>query len=103
MQLTKNADLNKCRYSGYGIGINSRSQSSWTDGSWGKNVIIFGADVSSSLHVDNKKESILVLGEGPMQSLGNTTITAEDKYSINFTDLGKKFVLSLHYNSLKQV
>ena len=103
MQLTKNADLNKCRYSGYGIGINSRSQSSWTDGSWGKNVIIFGADVSSSLHVDNKKESILVLGEGPMQSFGNTTITAEDKYSINFTDLGKKIVLSLHYNSLKQV
>ena len=103
MQLTKNADLNKCRYSGYGIGINSRSQSSWTDGSWGKNVIIFGADVSSSLHVDNKKESILVLGERPMQSFGNTTITAEDKYSINFTDLGKKFVLSLHYNSLKQV
>ena len=31
----------------------------------GKNVIIFGADVSSSVHVDNKGKDILIVGEGP--------------------------------------
>ena len=47
------------------------------------------------MYVDNKK-NILFLGEGPAQ--GNTTITAEAKYPINFTESGKRFVLSLHYN-----
>ena len=28
-----------------------------------KNAIIFGADMSSSLHIDNKKKDILVLGK----------------------------------------
>ena len=32
-----------------------------------KNVIIFGVDMSSSVHVDNKKKDILILGEGPTQ------------------------------------
>ena len=31
----------------------------------------------SSVHVDNKKKKILVLGEGPTQGLDKTTITAE--------------------------
>ena len=30
--------------------------------------------------------------------IDDTTITAEDKYSINFTESGKRFALSLHYN-----
>ena len=37
------------------------------DGETGKNVIIFGADMSSSVHVDNKKKDILILGKGPTQ------------------------------------
>ena len=64
----------------------------------GKNVIIFGADMSSSVHVDNKGKDILILGEGPTQGLDDTTLTAEAKYPINFTQSGKRFVLSLHYN-----
>ena len=32
-----------------------------------QNVIIFGADMSSSAHVDNKKKDILILGVGPTQ------------------------------------
>ena len=63
----------------------------------GKNVIIFGADMSSSVHIDNKK-NILILGEGPAQGLDDTTLTTEAKYPINFTQSGKRFVLSLHYN-----
>ena len=31
-------------YSGYDIGFDARSEFSLPDGSWGKNVIIFGAD-----------------------------------------------------------
>ena len=33
-----------------------------------------------------------------MQGLDNATLTAEVEYSINFTELGKKVYLSLHYN-----
>ena len=60
-------------------------------------MIIFGADMSSSRHVDNKKKDILILGEGPTQGLNDTTLTAEKKHSINFTVTRKK-CLSLHYN-----
>ena len=67
-------------------------------GGFGKNVIIFEADMSSSVHVDNKKKDILILGEGPTQRLDDTTLTAEERYSINFTKSRKKFCLSLHYN-----
>ena len=57
----------------------------------------FGADMSSSAHIDNKKKDILVLGKGPTQGLEHT-LTAEKMYSINFTVTKKKFCLSLHYN-----
>ena len=43
---------------GYGIGFDSRSEFLFTDGSNGKNVIIFGADMSSSWHVDNKGKDV---------------------------------------------
>ena len=35
----------------------------------GKNVVIFGVDNSSSMHIDNKKKGILVLDEGPTERL----------------------------------
>ena len=64
----------------------------------GKNVIICGADMSLSVHIDNKNKDILILGEGPTQGLDDTTLTAEAKYPINFTESGKVFLLNLHYN-----
>ena len=60
--LTKNADLDKYKYSGYSIVFDSRSKFLFAVGSFGKNVIIFGADVSSSMHIDNKNKDILILG-----------------------------------------
>ena len=63
-----------------------------------KNAIISGADMSSSVHIDNKNEDILILVEGPSQGLDDTTLTAETKYHINFTQPRKRFVLSLDYN-----
>ena len=53
--------------------------------------------MSSFVHVDNKKKDTLILGEGPTQGLEHT-LTAEKKYSINFTENNRKFCLSLHYN-----
>ena len=53
--------------------------------------------MSTSTHIDNKKNDILVLGRKPTQGL-ESTLTAEKMYSINFTVTKKKFCLSLHYN-----
>ena len=90
----KNADIGKYKYSDYGIGFDRRSSFSFPSGGFGQNVLIFGADMSSSIH---KKKDILVLGKGPTQEL-ECTLTAEKMYSINFTVTKKKFCLSLHYN-----
>ena len=38
------------------------------------------------------------IGKGPSQGLDDATITAEAKYTINFTESGKRFVFRLHYN-----
>ena len=54
--------------------------------------------MGSSVHVDNKKKDILILGVGPTQELDDTILTAEKKYSINFTGNNNKFCLSLYYN-----
>ena len=93
--LTKNADIDKYGYSGYGS--SSRSSFLFPDGGFGQNVLILGANMSSSTHIDNKKKNILVLGKGPTQGLEHT-LTTEKIYSINFTLTKKKFCLSLHYN-----
>ena len=95
--LTKNADIEKYGYSGYGIGFDRRRSFSFPGGGFGQNVIIFGVDMSSSIHIDNKEINILILGIGPTQGLEHK-LTAEKMYSINFTVTKKKFCLSLHYN-----
>ena len=83
--LTKNADIDKYGYSGYGIGFDRRSSLSFPGGGFGQNVLISGADMSSSAHTDNSKKYILVPGKGPTQGLEHT-LTVEKMYSINFTD-----------------
>ena len=95
--LTKNTDIEKYKYFGYGIGFDRRSSFSFPSGRFYQNVLIFGADMSSSIHIDNKKKDILVLGRGPTQAL-ESTLTAEKMYFINFTVTKKKFCLSFHYN-----
>ena len=74
----------------------------------GKNVIIFDEDNSSSTHTDNRTKHFLALGEGSIQKLDNTTITAEARYSFNLTATEKKFCgtcsgtnSSLHVNGVK--
>ena len=57
----------------------------------GKNVIIFGADMSSSVYIDNKGKDILILGEGPIQGLDDITLTVEAIHPINFTQPNKRY------------
>ena len=95
--LTENADIDKYGHSGYGIGFDKKSSFSFLCGGFGRNVLIFRADMSSSAHIDNKKKDILGLGKEPAQGLEHT-LTAEKMYAINFTVTRKKFCLRLHYN-----
>ena len=95
--LTKNTDIDKYGYSGYGIGFDRRSSFSFPGTGFSQNVLIFGVDMNFSTHIDNSKKDILVLGNGPTQGLEHT-LTPEKMYPINFSVTEKKFCLSLHYN-----
>ena len=98
----KNADIVKYGYSGYGIGFAGRTSFSFSGGRFDQNLLIFGVDMSSSAHIDNKRKVILILGIGPTQGLEHTA-TAEKMYSINFTVIKNKFCLILYYNEKNRV
>ena len=76
----------------------SKQTNKQTDSNLGKNVVTFGADMSSSVHIDNKGEDILIVGESPTQVLNKTKLTAEIQYLVNFTRPGIKVCLSLCCN-----
>ena len=96
--LTKNADIDQYKYSGYGIGFDRKGEFSFGTRGFGRSCIILWAAMSSSSHANNKKNNILVLGKDFAQGINGTTIYAEKIYSINFTENNERFVLSLHYN-----
>ena len=52
--LTKNADIERHGYSGYGIGFDRRSSFSFPGTGFGQSELIFGVDMNSSAHIDNK-------------------------------------------------
>ena len=54
--LTKNTDIEKYGYSGYGTGFDRRSSFSFPGTGFSQNVLIFGVDMSSSPHVYNNKK-----------------------------------------------
>ena len=105
MQITKNADNSKNNYKGYGIYFDERSQFGHTitengraHTTNGRNVLIFGADMSFSIHATNRANNIYVMGDGLTQGIHDTTLCLEKNYYRNFTDPGKTYILSLHYN-----
>ena len=55
---TTNSDTDKWEYSGYGIGFDLTGSLTHPDGGNGKNVIIFGADLSNSIHAINKTHNL---------------------------------------------
>ena len=105
MQITKNADTSKYDCKGYGICFDEGGQfdHTITEGGFAhttnaRNVLIFGVDMSFSVHATNRANHIYVMGTEFVQGINDTTIYAEKSFYRNFTDPGKKFVLSLHYN-----
>ena len=96
MQITKNADNSKNNYKRYGICFDKRSEFAHTTDA--RNVLIFGVDMSFSVHATNRANHIYVMGTGLTQGIHDTTLYAEKNFYRNFTDLDKKFMLSLHYN-----
>ena len=95
VSITKNTDIDKSKYSEYGIGFDRTGFYLLPDGSFGRNVVILGVYMGSSAHVDNKGKDILILGIGPTQALGEHSLTAEKIYSINVTDHRKKMLFEL--------
>ena len=74
--MTKNTDSGKYSYSGYGISFDVNGTFSLSNGgSTSKNVIIFDADMGSSVDVEfSIKKKISILGKGPTQGLDDTTL-----------------------------
>ena len=70
--MTKNADIDKYKYSGYGIEFDRKGSFSFPGVGLGKNVIIFGVDMSSSTNIDNRKKDILIFVKGSTQELEHT-------------------------------
>ena len=105
MQITKNADTSKYDYKGYGVCFDERSEfdHTITEGGFAhttdaRNVLIFGVDMSFSVHKTNGANHIYVMRTGLTQGIHDTTLYAEKNFYRNFTDPSKKFMLSLHYN-----
>ena len=107
MEITKNADSSKNNYTGYGLCFDEGSEFDYTvrqdnfdRTADARNVIIFGVNMSSSIHTTNRANDIYVMGRGFVQGINDTTIYAERIFYNNFTKTGAKFVLSLHYNGI---
>ena len=105
MKITKITDSSKNNYKVYGLRFDEGSEFGHTvkQGNFNrttnaKNVIIFGVDMSSSVHVTNRANNIYVMGKDFIQGINDTTIYAEKLFHNNFTEFRVKFVLSLHYN-----
>ena len=61
VSITKNADIDKNKYSGYRIGFDRTGVYLLPDDSFDRNVVISGVDMSSAAHVDNKGKDILIV------------------------------------------
>ena len=75
IKLVKNADIDKYKYSGYGTGFDMKETFGFLAIGFARNVIIFGVDMNSFPHIDNKKKYILILGKGPTHGLEHTLTT----------------------------
>ena len=85
MELCKNAtDNTKNNYKGYGRCFDERSQfgHTITEGGFthtanGRNVLIFGADMSFSVHATNRANHVYLMGDGLKKGINDTTIYVE--------------------------
>ena len=77
--VVKTNDKENYIYSGYGITFGSAGSWSFED-NFARNVIIFGADNSSSPHSDNRKNNFLILGQGPTYGINENFGLLEEMF-----------------------
>ena len=75
-------DIDEYKYLGYGIGFKRKEKFS-VGNEFDRNYMIFDVDMSSSVHVKNKK-NILILGDRITQRLDGATLTKEKMFSVTF-------------------
>ena len=54
--LTKNVNIDRYVYSGYGIGFDRKRSFLFSSDGYDQNVLIFGVDMSFSVRIDNKNK-----------------------------------------------
>ena len=96
--IVKNNDKEKYVHSRYGIAFDGKVEWSFGKNS-ARNVIIFGIDNSSSSHIGNLKNDLLILGEGRTTGINGSFGASEKKIDISFSKAKTKSCLSLHYNA----
>ena len=100
VKITGNRNTSRFKYVGDGICFDEGI--SFGNRIDAKNVIILGFDATNSIHGNNKKNNIFVLGKDFIQGFATdgsgNTIYADKIYKTNMTEPNKKFVLLLHYN-----
>ena len=84
MQITKNTDTSKYNYKGYGICLDEGGTFGYTITEGGfahttnaRNVLIFGVDMTFSVHATNRANHIYVMGTEFVQGINYTIIYAE--------------------------
>ena len=58
-------------YSGYGLGLHRAGDFTHPQDRKARNIIIFGADLSNSVHTTNQTQNILILGYALTQKVNN--------------------------------
>ena len=98
IKFNRNPSFHKYCHSRYDIILAVRGTFSLSGGWFGKNVILLSVEMSSSVHFDNKRKNILILGESQTQGIGDTTLITGTQCSINFTEERYILCLRLNYN-----
>ena len=77
--VVKNSNQEKYGYSGYGTTFDSAGLCSFYN-DFARNVTIFEVDNSSSSHSDNRKNNLLILGEGRTFGINGSLGSPEKKF-----------------------
>ena len=79
VKLTKTNDPDKYKYFGHGTGFDVCGFFFFSDGGGFSQNVIFGVDMSFSLHIENenKKKDILILGKSSPGGLDTTALSIE--------------------------
>ena len=100
VKLTKYSDIDKYKYSGYGIAFDRKGKFSFGYG-FGRNVIFLGVDMSSFVLVDNKKK-FLILGQGIIQGLDDNNMKKTGlngyvyDFSVDYRAIAADKILDIH-------